>query len=239
MDDELEDDEPEDREAVNADEQDEPDLRPEDEEFEDREAADAENDDAPEPQADDDGAEDRETETANAADEDGAQAGNQAEQPDLSELRRKALDGDRDAALDLARHHDGSGEPERAADYALIVLDNAGADYAAHFITDTKAWSKPFWSALQAHLKDEKMYGGAIDGLPGRGTKSAVQQYAGVQVAAQPVATNTPKRGTKQPSQVKPQIRQAKPKRPPSGGGKPPPNKWCKIDPNWARCTNQ
>ncbi len=155
----------------------------------------------------------------------------------LAELRRKALDGDRDAALELARHFDGAEEADRAAGYALIVLDKGGAGYTAPFITDTKAWSKPFWSALQAHLKDEGMYGGAIDGLPGRGTKTAVQKYAGIEVAVQPVAAQQPKRGTKPPRGNQP-VRQAKPKGPPTRG-KPPPNRWCLIDPNGARCTNQ
>ena len=181
-------------------------------------------------------------ETANNEPPGGQQpeAGDPDRQPAFAELRRKALDGDREAALELARQYDRKGQPDRAADYALIVLDKGGAGHADYFIKDTKVWSKPFWSALQMHLKSENMYGGAIDGLPGRGTKAAVQKYAGVQVAVQPTVVPQPRRRTTQPQQGKPPVRQAKPKpQGPPPGGKPPPNKWCKIEPNSARCTNQ
>lgn len=154
----------------------------------------------------------------------------------LEELRRKALDGDRDAALELAQHYDGADEPTRSASYALIVLEDGGNAYARHFLNDTKAWSKDFWAALQGHLKAEGMYRGALDGLPGRGTKGAVQKYAGITVAAQPVVV--PKPQTVTTKRKAPPPKPAKPKGPPTAG-KPPPNKWCLIDPNWSRCTNQ
>ena len=158
------------------------------------------------------------------------------DQARLAEIRRKALDGDRDAALELARHYDGTDDPTRSASYALIVLEDGGNAYARHFLTDTKAWSKDFWSALQGHLKDEGMYRGALDGLPGRGTKGAVQNYAGVTVAADPVVVRKPQTVTTK--RTAPPPKPAKPKGPPTAG-KPPPNKWCLIDPNWSRCTNQ
>ena len=134
----------------------------------------------------------------------------------LDEFRRKALDGDRDAALELARHYDGAGDPTRSASYALIVLEDGGNAYARHFLTDTKSWSKDFWTALQGHLKDEGMYRGAIDGLPGRGTKGAVQRYAGMKVAAQPVVVRQPQTVTTKRTAPPPEP--AKPKAPPTAG---------------------
>lgn len=166
------------------------------------------------------------------------EAGNPDEQTRLAEIRRKALDGDRDAALELARHYDGANDPERSASYALIVLEDGGKDHTRHFLSDTRSWSKGFWSALQAHLKDEGMYNGALDGLPGRGTKGAVQIYAGIEIKVQPVTATQPQRRTTTQNRTAPPRKQAKPKSPPPAG-KPPPNKWCLIDPNWSRCTNQ
>ncbi len=190
----------------------------------------------PGPEAQDEAPEDVSPNVPSAADV--PETGNQPDLTRLAEIRRKALDGDRDAALELARHHLGADDPERAASYALIALEDGGKKYASHFLADTKAWSKPFWSALQGHLKDEGMYAGALDGLPGRGTKGAVQKYAGIKLAPQPVAKQQPARRTTTQNRTAPSPKQAKRKSPPPAG-KPPPNKWCLIDPNWSRCTNQ
>ncbi len=153
----------------------------------------------------------------------------------LAKLRRKALDGDREAAIELAGHYDGEGKPERGAEFALMAIKDGRDNGAAPFLSNTKAWSKEFWSAVQGRLKDEKLYRGIIDGLPGRGTKRAVQAYAGIKVPIAPTASVKPQKPAASPSYKAPQ----KPKSAPPPQGKPPPNKWCLIDPNSARCTNQ
>lgn len=156
----------------------------------------------------------------------------------VADLRRKALDGDRDAATDVARYYDRSGNAKRAAGYALIALEKGGEEQVEPYVSDTKAWSKDFWASLQVHLQAEGMYRGGIDGVPGPGTKAALQRYAGIKVEV--VATPAPP-----PARVNktPQHRTAPPPGPKHKGpptrGKPPPNRWCLIDPNWSRCTNQ
>lgn len=156
----------------------------------------------------------------------------------VADLRKKALDGDRDAATDIARYYDKSGNAKRAARYALIAIEKGGEEQVEPYISDTKAWSKDFWAALQLQLQDEGMYRGGIDGVPGRGTKAALQRYGGIKVetvaapAPPPVrVNNAPQRRTAPPPGPKH-------KGPPTRG-KPPPNRWCLIDPNWSRCTNQ
>jgi len=144
---------------------------------------------------------------------------------DIGKLLRKANNGDRRAAIKLAEHYDREGDPELAGDYALIALRDGGKRYAGRFINDTRAWSKDFWRVLQAGLNADGAYRGAIDGLPGSGTKRAVRIYAGMRVAAEP--------------KPKPRRRTAPPPSSPPKRGKPPPNKWCLIEPNSARCTNQ
>lgn len=150
------------------------------------------------------------------------------QQPDIGKLLRRANSGDRRAALELAKMYDAEGDPELAGDYALIALRDGGDRYAGHFIARTKDWSRPFWQALQARLQADGAYQGAIDGLPGSGTKRAVQIYAGMKLAAKPKAQPRPTRVAPPPSAP-----------PPPQRSKPPPNKWCLIEPNSARCTRQ
>ena len=153
----------------------------------------------------------------------------------MAMLRNKAKDGDRDAALELARHYEDTGEADRAAEYAMIAIKDAGDKGADHFIADTKVWSKAFWTALQGKLRDQSMYKGGIDGVPGQGTKRAVSTYAGIKVA-EPVVTQ--KRKTNRPAETTHQpVRKKAP--PPAAEQQRAPNKWCQIDPNWARCTQQ
>lgn len=153
----------------------------------------------------------------------------------LAKLRNKANGGDRDAALELARHYEEAGQPERAAEFAMIVIKDAGDKGADHFLSDTGAWTKDFWKALQGKLRDQSLYAGGIDGVPGQGTKRAVSSYAGIKVA-QPTVTQK-RRKTTQPTVTTQQPVRKKAEQPTYQ--KPPPNKWCQIDPNWARCTNQ
>lgn len=165
-----------------------------------------------------------------------ASAPEENEAPDaLAKLRQKALDGDRGAAIELAGHYDGEGQPERGAEFALMAIKDGGDESVAPFLSNTKTWSKDFWSAVQARLKKEKLYRGIIDGLPGGGTKSAVQAYAGIKTPIAPTAAVKPRKPVANPSYKAPQKR--KPAPPPQG--KPPPNKWCLVDPNSSRCTSQ
>lgn len=117
---------------------------------------------------------------------------------EIRALMDKAGVGDRNAALTLARHFASGPQPdyETAAKYAMIALDDGGRKYAVHFIPNTRAWPREFWSMLQLELLTNGEYAGALDGLPGRGTQKAVWTHAGIKATAPPprVRVNKPPR---------------------------------------------
>jgi len=101
---------------------------------------------------------------------------------EIERLKQLASEGDRDAALALAKRYVLGDEPDydAAANYAIIALADGGETYAAEFIPNTNAWPRKFWRALQTKLQEQGAYRGAIDGLPGNGTRRAVKTYADV-----------------------------------------------------------
>ncbi len=108
------------------------------------------------------------------------------ETTEIERLMKLARDGDKDAALALARHYVSGDAPDNtaAAESAAIALVDGGEKYASEFVPNTKAWSREFWRALQTRLQQKGVYGGAIDGLPGRATQRALKTYAGIKAPA-------------------------------------------------------
>ena len=134
--------------------------------------------------------------------------------------------GDRTAALRACGTLRREGDPELAGDYALIALRDGGKRYAGRFHQRTKAWSRRSGGRCrQASMRTAPIRARST-ACPGSGTKRAVRIYAGMRVAAE-AETQTSARSAPPPSA------------PPPPRAKPPPNKWCLIEPNSARCTNQ
>ncbi len=105
---------------------------------------------------------------------------------EVTDLMELAGIGDKDAALQLARHFATSADPdhETAAKYAMIALVDGGQKYAAPLVANTRAWPREFWRMLQLEMLTNGVYTSTIDGLPGPGTQRAVWTTAGAQPPA-------------------------------------------------------
>lgn len=105
---------------------------------------------------------------------------------DINGLIELAGIGDKDAALQLARHYATGADPdhETAAKYAMIALVDGGQKYAAPLVSNTRAWPREFWRMLQLEMLTNGDYTSTLDGLPGRGTQRAVWATAGTQPPA-------------------------------------------------------
>ena len=105
---------------------------------------------------------------------------------DINGLIELAGIGDKDAALQLARHFATGADPdhETAAKYAMIALVDGGQKYAVPLVSNTRAWPREFWRMMQLEMLTNGDYTSTIDGLPGRGTQRAVWATAGAQPPA-------------------------------------------------------